>query len=379
MGLDKFRKSGHRPDYVFIGLILILLCIGLLMIMSSSILVASEKFGNNYYYVMKQLYSIIIGAVIFIITASIDFRFYKKIAVLFFIVALILTIMVLIPGIGSTANGAQRWLDFGFVRFQASEVLKLATVIYLAQWMVTKKKDLNNIAGFVPFLCILGLVAGVVVAQRDLGTTLVISGIMVAMYFLAGGGIQFIGLVLGLGLLIIMLLIKFEPYRMTRFLVFLDPSQQQLGAAYHINQALLAIGSGGLWGLGFGESRQKYFYLPEAHTDSIFAIMCEELGFIRIMLFLILLVIFVLKGFVIAKKVPDEFGKLLCSGIMCWVAIQSILNIAAMLGLLPLTGVPLPLISYGGTSVSILLAALGIVVNISKYSTREEKSKYVRA
>ena len=379
MALDKFRKSGHRPDYAFIGLILILLCIGLLMILSSSVVVAFQNYGNNYYFVTKQLTNIVYAMVVFFIAMAIDYHSYKKIAVPFFVISVILAIAVLIPGIGVSVNGAQRWLDFGFVRFQASEVLKLGLIIYFSFWLSVKIKELNTPKTFITFLTILASLVLIVILQRDLGTTIIITSILILLYFLAGGGLQYIALTLGLGFFALIGFIRFEAYRLTRFLVFLNPDQQLLGAGYHINQALLAIGTGGLWGLGFSNSKQKYLYLPEPHTDSIFAIMGEELGFIRILIFLLILTLFLLKGFAIAKSAPDNFGRFLGFGIMSWFAVQSILNISAMLGLVPLTGVPLPLISYGGTSVVILLAALGIVVNISKYSIRKEKEKHARA
>lgn len=380
MSLDKYRKSSHRPDYTFIALIIVLLCLGLVMILSASVVVGFENYNNNYYFVIKQLYSIGLGLIAFFILSAINYKVYQKTATLFLGVALILSVLVLIPGLGVEVKGAQRWLDFGFVRFQTSEVLKLALVIYLSSWFFQKKEQMKNISsGLVPFFIILGVVAGLVMLQRDLGTTIVLSAIAVGMYFIFGGKIEHIAVIFLVAILITVLMIKFEPYRMTRLTVFLNPNSQELGAGYHINQAMLAIGSGGLWGLGFGGSKQKYLYLPEPHTDSIFAIMSEELGFIRTVFVLLILFLFILKGFSIAKRAPDDFSKLLVSGIMLWIAFQSMLNIAAMLNLVPLTGVTLPLISYGGTSVTIILAALGIVTGVSKYTINPEKSKHVRA
>ena len=245
--------------------------------------------------------------------------------------------------------------------------IKLTLIIYLAAWLTKKGDDVKNfLKGFIPFALVLGFIALTIIKQPDMGTAIILTCIATVMFFVSGASIYHMALG-GFSLAFLFyLFIKTSNYRMQRFLVFLNPEEKSLGAAYHINQALLAIGSGGLWGLGFGQSKQKYLYLPETHIDSIYAIIVEELGFLRSSLVIIAFLVIGVIGYKIAKSAPDMFGKLLATGITTWIVFQGFLNIATMLGMVPLTGVPLPFISYGGTSLVILLAAVGILMNISK-------------
>lgn len=350
-----------------------LIGIGLVMISSASVVVSYQNYGNNFYYVTKQLYNVLIGFVIFAITARIDYRWWKKISAPLLIASIIMLILVFLPYIGIETNGANRWINLGFTRFQSSELAKLAIVIYLATWLGQKGNLINNIkTGLLPIIFVVGLIAFLTVIEPDMGTTIIICFIALIMYFIAGGSWSNIGLLILSGGLSAIFFILIEPFRFNRLKSFLDPTHDTLGISYHANQALLAIGSGGLWGLGFGQSRQKYLYLPEPQTDSIFAIMAEELGFVRILIILAIFLYFVIRGMNIARNAPDKYSALLVSGIISWVAIQSLLNLAAMLSLVPLTGVPLPFISYGGSSTFVLMAAMGIVVNISKHQLEKK-------
>lgn len=339
---------------------------GLVMIGSASALIAFEKFdgANNYYYVGKQAINLVIAVLFMIVTMSIDYRVWKKYAGLMLILTLVLLLVALIPGLGNEAGGASRWIDIGFVRFQPSELAKLTFVIYLASWFSKRVGRVN----IVPLLVVLAVVAALVISQPDLGTLTVLIGVAVAMFFAAGG--SYIQLLAGGGLIAaaFAIFIRSSEYRWQRFLTFMSPSSETLGAGYHINQALLAIGSGGLMGLGFGRSIQKYLYLPEPYTDSIFAIICEELGFVRAILVIAVFGLLAWRGFIIAKNAEDNFGKLIATGITFWIIFQTFINIGALSGVLPLTGVPLPFISYGGSSLMATFAAIGVLLNISKYA-----------
>ncbi len=339
---------------------------GLVMIGSASALIAFEKFdgANNYYYVGKQAVNLVIAVAFMIVTMSIDYRVWKKYAGLMLILTIILLLVALIPGLGNEAGGASRWIDIGFVRFQPSEIAKLTFVIYLASWFSKRVGRVN----IVPLLIVLAVVAALVISQPDLGTLTVLIGVAVAMFFAAGG--SYIQLLAGGGLIAaaFAIFIRSSEYRWQRFLTFMSPSSETLGAGYHINQALLAIGSGGLMGLGFGRSIQKYLYLPEPYTDSIFAIVCEELGFVRAILVIAVFGLLAWRGYLIAKNAEDNFGKLVATGITFWIIFQAFINIGALSGVLPLTGVPLPFISYGGSSLMATFAAVGVLLNISKYA-----------
>jgi cell division protein FtsW len=302
-------------------------------------------------------------------TYSIDYRFWKKNSFWMLIITLLLLILVFVPGIGRAAGGAHRWIVIGGSWFQPSELIKLTFLIYLSAWLENRDEKIKSFwFGFIPFTFLILLIGALIMLQPDLGTTSILVLSAVTVFFVAGANPSH--LVFGAGGLLVLLtiLIKASPYRQQRLLVFLNPSVDSQGAAYHINQALLAIGAGGLWGLGFGQSKQKYLYLPEAHTDSIFAIIAEELGFIRSSLVVAGYLLIGYLGFRIARNAPDRFARFLAVGITSWIVFQAFINIAAMLNLLPLTGVPLPFVSYGGSSLIILLAGVGIMLNISKHT-----------
>lgn len=271
---------------------------------------------------------------------------------------------MLIPGLGIKVLGARRWINLGFTVLQPSELTKLAVVIYLSSWLSQHQR-------FWPFAFIVSVVLGLIMLQPDLGTAMIVGMIAFSLYFVSGGSLKKI-IVSGLiGSVIAGILIVASPYRLNRVKTFLDPSSDPLGTSYHIRQVLIAIGSGGMTGQGIGKSRQKYQYLPEASTDSIFAIIAEETGFIGSLVVISALYALVNQGYKIAKNSDDVFAKLLVTGIISWVGFQMLLNLSAMVALVPLTGVPLPLISYGGSSLIMILFALGMVANVSRYAKAE--------
>ncbi len=367
MALRKY--TGGKIDYTLLLIIVILLVIGLLAVSSASVVLSYDRFGNNFYYLKNQLIFCLLGVGALTVTTMIDYRYWRKIAYPLMVVTLILLVAVLIPGIGRELGGARAWIYLGPINFQPAEIVKLTFLLYLAAWLERQGEEIRHWqSGFVPFLVILGVLAVLIMLQPDLGTLTIILAIAAAMFFTAGSsGSQIMfsaaGLV-GLG----MLLIKIAPYRLQRFLTFLNPDKDCLGAGYQICQSLLGIGTGGWWGLGFGQSKQKYLYLPQAHTDSIYVIMAEELGFIRTTAITILFIIIGWRGYIIAQRAPDMFGRLVAVGITTWIVFQSFVNIGANLSLIPLTGVTLPFVSAGGTSLVITLAAVGVLLNISKHT-----------
>lgn len=375
---NRFRVNSHwhEPDYTLIGVLGVLIVFGLIMLSSASSVQGFEKFGDPNYFVKHQiLYGIFIGLPALWVMSRVDYHVWKKYAFPLMVTAIVLLVMVMIPGIGLELLGAKRWISIGGIIFQPSELVKIIFLIYLAVWLEARQKDIHDFSsGFMPFIIMVGflviMIAGV---QRDLGTMVVIGVIAVAAYYVAGAPWKHLGIIVGLGIAGMLFFVKILPvfipsfsYRANRLTVFLNPELDPLGIGYHINQALLAIGSGGLLGQGLGQSRQKFNYLPEVTGDSIFAVIAEEMGFIITSGLVALFVWFMICGFRIAKQAPDTYGKVIATGITTWIIFQAAVNIMAMLSLVPLTGIPLPFISYGSTSLITLLASVGILINISR-------------
>jgi len=356
----------QKPDWIAIGIIIILCCFGLLMVYDSSVVIAIRDFGNQYYYLQEQLKWVIIGIGLFFVTSFIDYRWYKKIAFPVLVLTIALLLVVFIPGIGIRALGAKRWINLGFTVLQPAELAKLTLVIYLSAWFSSREKGRIG-----AFLLLMGMVGGLILLEPDLGTTVIISLIAISLYFFSGAPLQQFLILIPIFLTGVLGLALTSPYRFRRLTTFLNPENDPLGASYHIRQAIIALGSGGLFGLGIGQSRQKYEYLPEANTDSIFAIIGEEVGFVGAVVLIGLFALLVWRGFRIARMTEDPFGRLLALGITCWIGFQVIMNIAAMVALIPLTGIPLPLLSYGGSSLIVLMAGLGILMNISRHGKQQ--------
>ncbi len=348
--------------------VFLLLGIGLLMVASSGVSYGNIRFGDEYYFLKRQLIGLSVGFFFLWMFQKVPYQFWRKVAVPIFFFSIVLLVLVLIPGLGTEAYGASRWIDIGPVSFQPSEIMKLALVIYFAAWLsgknVARKTDFYE--GVVPFAIVLALVGFLILKQPDMGTLGVLFVIAFSIFFASGARLSHIGFLIGSGLFVALILIWLAPYRLKRMLVFLDPEHDPSGAGYQIKQALIAIGSGGIFGLGLGHSRQKFSYLPEPMTDSIFAVLGEEFGLLGCAFVVGLFVFFAYRGFHIARRAPDEFGRYLAIGIVSWVVFQAFMNIFAITGLMPLTGIPLPFLSYGGTSLAALLGAIGILLNVSK-------------
>lgn len=367
----------HQPDYKLILLLGFFVVFGLIILSSTTAVIAYQNFGDSYYFVKKQLlFGVLPGLFLGLLFSVIPYRMWRKIALFLLLLSIGLLGAVFIPGLGSTLNtGSNSWLVIYGISVQPSEIVKLTFLLYLASWLERRGEDgVKDVSyGFLPFLLLLGTVMGLMILQPDIGTMTIIVFIALSVYFVAGARLKHLLAIGVLGAAIFAFLVQTAPYRLARFMIFLNPEFDPQGIGYHTNQALLAIGSGGLWGRGFGQSRQKFNYLPEVTSDSIFPIMAEELGFLVSSIFLFFLLFFAYRGFSIAKRSPDAFGRFVAVGITSWLIFQSIMNIGSMVGVLPMTGVPLPFLSYGGTAMMINLAAVGILLNITKYT----RSSYV--
>ncbi|MBI3274011.1 MAG: putative lipid II flippase FtsW [Candidatus Colwellbacteria bacterium] len=360
----------HTIDKPLLVVTLVLLVAGFLILASASMVAAQNDFGSLSYYALRQfLYGVLAGCVALLAASFVPYRSWKKYALLFMFFSFVLLALLFLPETSFSFGGARRWLRFGSLTFQPSEILKLSFIIYLASWLDERRRDVTSISyGMVPFATMLAIIGVFLGMQPDIGTLGIIVITSVFLYFIGGGRVSQIAAIIVFGLIIFYFLIQLAPYRMARITVFLQPGSDPSGVGYQIQQALIAIGSGGFFGLGFGKSLQKYNYLPEPMGDSIFAIAAEELGFVGVVCLILLFGFLFWRGIAIAKRAPDVFGKLLASGISIAIFTQAFINMAAILGLLPLTGIPLPFVSYGGTALAITLAHIGILLNISKHT-----------
>lgn len=363
------RIKSKPLDSLLLLTVLTLLGIGIVMVYSSSAVVSYADYGTSFYFLRKQAMWAVLGIISMLIVTKINYWRYEYFANSILVGIFLLLVLVLIPGIGHVVNGARRWLDLGFGRFQPSEFAKLAIVIYMAYSLTQKQAKLDSLMGGVlPHIIIVGLICGLVLMEPDLGTAVAIAGTVFIMWFVAGFRLSHLFALVVLAVPVLGYAIWSEPYRRDRFLAFLNPWADPLGDGFHIIQSLYALGSGGLFGLGLGQSRQKLFYLPERHTDFIFAILGEELGFIGTIFVLTLFFFFAWRGYKIAITAPDTFGSLLAAGITTMITLQAVINIGVVTGSLPITGIPLPFISFGGSSLIPILSGVGILLNISKYT-----------
>ncbi len=361
------RTSNHAPDFALIIVVGIILIFGLVMLSSASAVIAYVKFGDVYYYIKHQIFALILGLIAFWFISQIDYHIWQKYAFWFLLASIILLLLVFIPGLSATYGKARSWINiFGF-SLQPSEFVKLSFLLYLSAWLEKRGQEIKETSrGLGPFFVVLGAIAFLMIMQPDLGTLSIIAATSLIVYYVGGGRLSHILLIVLLGIVCVYTMAHLRPYQMNRFKCLIDPDFSKEDICYQVNQSLIAVGSGGLWGRGLGESRQKYMYLPEVSGDSIFAIIGEEVGFV-FSSFLILCFLFLFwRGFLIAKYAPDEFGRILAVGIVSWLVLQTIINIGGMINIMPMTGVPLPFVSYGGSAILSALAAIGILVNISK-------------
>lgn len=362
-------SSTRSIDVVLLLTIVALTLFGFMMIASSSVVVA-QKFSHDPYYFFKHqlFYGGTTGLAAFLLGIFVPYRQWRHIALPGMVLSLILLLLVFIPGLRVQAGEATRWIGIGPVTIQPTEILKLAFIIYLAALLERKGEDVHSFRhSVVPFMILTGVIILLVALQPDIGTLVIITAIAAVMVFAGGFRLRHLALMALGGSAIFGLLFNMARYRLARIIVYLHPELDPQGIGYQINQALLAVGTGGIWGLGLGRSRQKYLYLPQPATDSIFAVMAEELGLARSLLVLGAFVLLGYKGFMIARAAPDTFARLLAVGITAWLTLQAFINVASILAITPLTGIPLPYISYGGSALVSVLFASGILLNISKY------------
>lgn len=371
-----FRPS-HQPDFVLLIVVALLIFFGLLFLSSTSSSLAFEERGQDIYFFVKQqiTHGLIPGLIFFYVALRIHYLNYQKYYRWFFGFSIVMLLLVFIPGLSLADATAKSWINLGFASFQTSEIVKLSFILFLAAWLENLGVKIKYWKeSLVPFLVYLGSIAILIMLQPDLGTFSIIAFSALAMYFVAGADWKQIGSIFLLGLSALVILVMTAPYRLNRLLSFLNPDSDPLGASYQIRQALIAVGSGGWFGVGLGYSRQKFDYLPEPAGDSIFAIIAEEIGFVFSVLLIILFAVLVWRGFKIVRTAPDNFSKFVALGIVAWLSGQIFLNISSIIALLPLTGVPLPFVSLGGTNLAITLLALGILANISKYTLNNQAS-----
>ena len=362
--INSSKLQKQQLDRRLLVIILILTVLGLITVADASAPQALNFFSDELYFVKQQAVWALVGVILMITISFVNYKVWEKFATYIFFVNLLILIAVLIPGIGTSLLGARRWIFLGPFSFQPSELVKLTLAIYIAK---LASRDKQPLAYFLPVV----IVAGLIMMQPDLGTTIVILMEALIQIFVSGVGLFYFASAGLLAFVSSVLLIFTSPYRRDRLATFMQSTADPLGSDYHIKQVLLALGSGGLFGVGLGHSRQKYLFLPEAATDSVFAIIGEELGFIGTLVLLLIFSFLILRGIKIALNAPDKFSRVLSVGIIVWIGSQVFLNIGSMVAVIPLTGIPLPFISYGGTSLTMVLIAAGILLNISRYAKKE--------
>jgi cell division protein FtsW len=357
------------PDFILMIVTLMLLAVGLTMVYSASAIWADYKFADSFFFAKRQMLFAGVGIIAMFFIMNVDYWTWRTWAKVLIIICFVLLLLVLIPGVGNVRNGSRSWIGVGAFSIQPSEFMKLAMIVFMAKFLSEKQKLITSFRkGLLPSLGLVFLAFGLIMLQPDLGTGTVMVGTCVVMIFIAGARISHFAWFAVAGLAGFVALVLSAPYRIKRITSFLDPWEDPLGSGFQIIQSLYAIGPGGLFGLGLGQSRQKFFYLPEPQTDFIFAILAEELGFIGGSFVILLFALLLWRGIRIALGAPDLYGSFLAVGIIAMVAIQVMINIGVVTGLMPVTGITLPFLSYGGSSLTLMLMAIGVLLNISRYA-----------
>lgn len=359
----------HHVDYLTIAIVAFLVIFGLVILGSASANLGEAKFGDSYYYLKHQLlFGLLPGLIGYFIASKIYYGKYERAATIIFISTIVLLLLTFSP-LGLKAGGALRWLTIGGVTIQPAEIAKLSIIVYLAAWLAgEKERGTSLVKGFLPFLAMLAIVGAILLKQSSTSLFAIILATACIMYFVSGAKQSYLFGTIAIGIIGIITISYFTPYRWSRIMTYIYPEQNKETSGYHINQALIAIGSGGWGGVGLGRSTTKIKYLPEPIGDSIFAVISEELGFIGAITIVGAILILTIRLLLMATKMSHKFGQLLLVGFGSLLGLQSFINIGAITGLLPLTGVPLPFISYGGTSLAVFLTIIGIVTNISMHT-----------
>jgi len=385
--MPKLRQTSHPPDISLLIGVSLLLIFGVIMVYDASVVYAHEVFGGKYHFLFLQSAWVLLGGLGAFVVYRLGYQRCSRLGFPLLIVSSVILFLAAWPNIPilkylfflprevynrffPEIYGARRWLVLvpGKISFQPSELAKFSSILYFSVWLSEKKRSVLQ------FLVLLGLLSGLILFAPDYGTAMVFAAIVLSIYFVSGADVLKLLPILGvLGVLGAFLIVS-SPYRMQRLRTYLNPTAADpLSSGYHIQQILIAVGSGGLFGVGFGQSRQKYEYLPEVTTDSIFAIIGEELGFVGALAVVAFFAFIIFKGFAVARSAPDELGRLIATGAASWLAVQTLVNLAAMTALLPLTGIPLPLISYGGSSMIFMMMALGLLFSVSRFAVRSSK------
>lgn len=363
------KEIKKAVDFTLFLSVMMLVIIGIIMVFSASWPEAMVKYDNGYHFLRKQLIAAFLGFMTLVFFMNFNYKNYNKLAFPIYIIAIILGLLVFSP-LGVEIKGARRWLDIGFMMFMPSDVIKIASIIFFAKFLTNKQESISTLyQGTIPALIYIGLSCGIIIIE-DLGTAVTLGGTMFAMFFVGGLNIAHLfPLVAGAGgLLWYAIKSPSNSYRMRRITAFIDPFADKLDTGWQVVQSLYAIGSGGLFGLGLGKSRQKFFYISESYNDFIFSIIGEELGFLGGMIVILLFMLVIWRGIIIALKTEDLFGCFLATGITALIAVQSLIHIAVVTSSIPTTGITLPFVSYGGTSLIIYMAAVGILLNISRHA-----------
>ncbi|WKZ29555.1 MAG: putative lipid II flippase FtsW [Patescibacteria group bacterium] len=367
----------HQPDYAMLAVVAGLLVFGLVMLTSATGPTAFQKFGDSYHYFKRQLFfGVLPGLVLLLLCLRLTVDRMKQVAPFMLPAAALLLCLGFIPGLRAD-YGSGSWINLFGASLQPSELAKLCLILYFAWWFARRDEEAIKgfWTGFLPFTISIAIVVALMMLQSDLGTTSVIVAFLFAMYIAAGASLKHLGALFAAGFAMFLVFIKIAPYRAARLEIFLRPDLDPQGVGYHINQARLAIGSGGWFGLGLGKSRQKFQYLPEVAGDSIFAIVSEELGFLVSAAVILAFLLFVRYGLKIAERSADPFARYAAVGITVWIGFQAALNISAMVGLMPLTGVPLPFVSHGGSAMLANLMAVGILASLSREARHQVPRK----
>jgi cell division protein FtsW len=366
----KKMEREKKPDLILLLVTLLLVTIGTVMIYSSSSILATEKFHDGQFFLKKQLFFVCLGLVIMFTITRIPYYKLRKLAWPGIAVSIIFLCALWVPHMGIRAGGAIRWLNLGVFSFQVSEMVKIALILFLAHLLTQKANHVREFTqGILVPLGVMGLLVGLILLQPDFGTTIILAFITFLMIYLAGGRMVHLAGLVALFLPVALYLILHKSYRLARLVAFLDPWKDPRHSGFQIIQSLISFGSGGPFGVGIGDGMQKLFYLPEPHTDFILSVIAEESGFIGVGLILFLYIILIVRGFQISLKAPDMFGNLISAGLTMMLALEAFINIAGVTGLIPLKGLALPFLSYGGTSLIMSLAAVGILLNISAYES----------
>lgn len=367
----------HGPDYLLLAVLTVLLVIGLIAVYSSSYALGYAQFGDPNFFIKKQVLFAVLGLVGMFIAMNVDYRILMKLSPLLMLFALLGLAAVLLPGIGFEQNGARRWVALGpLPPLQPSEFAKVAVLIYMAAWLAAKGETVKDFSlGVMPFVGMVGLIGALIMLEPDMGTAMMVALITGTLFFVAGARLTHLLALVGSGLVMAVVLILSHGYRADRLLAFTSAEDDPTGVGFHALQMLVAFGSGGIGGLGLGVSRQKFFYVPGSHTDGVLAIVGEELGFIGVVVVLLLFVVLLARGLRIAMRAPDRFGSLLATGVIAWIALQLLINVGGVTRSIPLTGIPLPFLSYGGSSLMALLTAVGVLLSVSRYAAIDDPER----